>query len=229
MTLNSAISSMPKDASAGAFRFGPFQLSGRERLLQQNGRPLSISSRALEILIALVERPGEVVSHKELISRAWPNVVVEDTNLRVHIASLRRILGDTKAGPRYIMSVPGRGYCFVAKVDLTDSSRSVEWPNSPLPRASNGQQTDALVVAEGQVHLGVHLLRNALATLQAQQCNVGAAEFSRALADGLAQCGQIELAASALEFLVRSQAGDEEQKVPDILRSQTELWLGYSS
>ena len=87
MTLNSAISSSKNASAIDDFRFGPFQLSGHERLLQQNGRPLSISSRALEILIALVERPGEVVSHKELISRAWPNVVVEDTNLRVHIAS----------------------------------------------------------------------------------------------------------------------------------------------
>ena len=178
MTQNSAISSSKSGSAGNVFVFGPFQLSAHQRLLQQNGTPLSISSRALEILVALVERPGEVVSHKELINRAWPNVVVEDTNLRVHIANLRKALGDSKTGPRYIVSVPGRGYCFVAKVSSMDSPRSVDWPDLLLPRIPDAKPADALIFAEGQVQLGVQLLRNALATLQAQQPYRVAGELS---------------------------------------------------
>jgi DNA-binding winged helix-turn-helix (wHTH) protein len=178
MTHNSALNSSRSGSADNVFVFGPFQLSAHQRLLQQNGTPISISSRALEILMALVERPGQVVSHKQLINRAWPNVVVEDTNLRVHIASLRKALGDMKTGPRYIMSVPGRGYCFVAKVSLTDSLRSVDWPDLQPARVSDAQPADALILAEGQVQLGVQLLRSALATLQGQRPDIMAGELS---------------------------------------------------
>ena len=78
------------------------------------------ASRArLDTLIALVERAGEVVTQRELISRVWPDVTVEEANLRVHIASLRKALGDEREGARYIATVPGRGYCFVAPVTLS--------------------------------------------------------------------------------------------------------------
>jgi DNA-binding winged helix-turn-helix (wHTH) protein len=178
MTLNSAASLATSASPVSVFVFGPFQLSGKERLLQRNGEPLAISSRGLEILIALVERPGEVISHKELIDRAWPNVVVEDTNLRVHIANLRKVLRDTKTGPRYIMSVPGRGYCFVAKVDLTYTSGSLGWQSSLSAQITDTHPTDALIFAEGQVQLGFQLLRNALAMLQARRSDLAASEIS---------------------------------------------------
>ena len=86
-----------------------------------------------------------------------------------------------------------------------------------------------LVVAERQVHLGVHLLRNALSTLQAQQYHLVGAEFARAVADELVQRRQTELAASALEFVRRSQAGHEEKENSDSLRTQSELLLGTRS
>jgi DNA-binding winged helix-turn-helix (wHTH) protein len=70
----------------------------------------------LDILIALVEPAGEVVSQRELISRVWRDVTVEETNLRVHVAGLRKVLGDRREGARYVANVPGRGYCFVAPV-----------------------------------------------------------------------------------------------------------------
>jgi predicted ATPase/DNA-binding winged helix-turn-helix (wHTH) protein len=96
--------------------FGPFRLSATERLLEKDGVPQHLSSRALDILIALVERAGEVVSKQDLIARAWPNVTVDETSLRVHVAGLRKALGDGQAGARYVANIPGRGYCFVAPV-----------------------------------------------------------------------------------------------------------------
>jgi predicted ATPase/DNA-binding winged helix-turn-helix (wHTH) protein len=110
--------------------FGPFRLFMVERLLEKAGEPLELGNRALDILMALVERAGEVVTRKELISRAWPDVIVEEANLRVHISGLRKALGDGLDGARYVTNVIGRGYCFVAPVTRSASERSARqaWP-----------------------------------------------------------------------------------------------------
>ena len=104
--------------------FGPFRLFSAERLLEKAGEPLQLGGRALDILIALVERAGEVVSRKELIWRVWPDVIVEEANLRVHVSHLRNRLGDGRDGARYVANIPGRGYCFVAPVTRSASQRS---------------------------------------------------------------------------------------------------------
>ena len=100
----------------GIVSFGPFRLFAAERQLKKGDEPFQLGGRALDTLIALVERAGEVVTQKELIARVWPDVTVEEANLRVHIASLRKALGDGREGARYIVTVPGRGYSFVAPV-----------------------------------------------------------------------------------------------------------------
>jgi predicted ATPase/DNA-binding winged helix-turn-helix (wHTH) protein len=105
--------------------FGPFRLFAAERLLEKADEPLQLGGRALDILITLVERAGEVVTRKELISRVWPDVIVEEANLRVHVAGLRKALGDGHDGARYVANVPGRGYCFVASVTRSASPRSL--------------------------------------------------------------------------------------------------------
>jgi predicted ATPase/DNA-binding winged helix-turn-helix (wHTH) protein len=95
--------------------FGPFSLSVAGRLLKRADEPIALGGRALDVLIALTERAGELVSYSELISLAWPNVTVDEANLRVQIATLRKALGGEDGG-RYISNVAGRGYCFVAPV-----------------------------------------------------------------------------------------------------------------
>jgi len=82
--------------------------------------PQRIGSRALDILIALVERAGTVVSKAELIARVWPRVTVDESALRAHIKGLRRVLGDGQDGARYVTNIAGRGYCFVAPVARED-------------------------------------------------------------------------------------------------------------
>jgi predicted ATPase/DNA-binding winged helix-turn-helix (wHTH) protein len=96
--------------------FGPFRLTAGERLLTRGGAPVELGARALDILIALVSTPNEVISKKDLLSRVWPDVTVEEGSLRAQLASLRKTLGDGMAGARYITTVAGRGYCFVAPV-----------------------------------------------------------------------------------------------------------------
>src|SRR5262245_6393864 len=96
--------------------FGPFSLVAGERLLTRVGAPVELGARALDILIALVARPNEAVSKQELMSQVWPDVTVEEGSLRFHMASLRKALGDGKDGARYITTLAGRGYCFVASI-----------------------------------------------------------------------------------------------------------------
>jgi predicted ATPase/DNA-binding winged helix-turn-helix (wHTH) protein len=107
--------------SEGAMSLGPFRLVPSERLLEKAGVAVQLGSRALDILIVLVEHAGEVVSKRELIARVWPDVTVDEGSLRFHIAALRRALGDGEAGAKYISNVPGRGYCFAAAVSRSKS------------------------------------------------------------------------------------------------------------
>src|SRR5580698_4161881 len=94
-------------------RFGPFELSIGERALRRDGQVLPLGGRALEILIYLADRPGEVIAKQELIDHVWSDVTVEEGSLRVHVAAIRKALGDGQFGDRYITNVKGRGYSFV--------------------------------------------------------------------------------------------------------------------
>jgi len=98
------------------FVFGPFRLIPAQRMLLEDGKPLRLGSRALDILITLVESAGETIHKDQLIARTWPDTVVDEGALRVHVAALRKALGDGRAGKRYIANIPGRGYGFIAPV-----------------------------------------------------------------------------------------------------------------
>ncbi len=101
---------------AAAIRFGPFRLLPERKLLLNGGEPVRVGARSMALLLALVERAGELLSREELEARAWPTSVLEATSLRVHMSALRRSLQDGADGARYIANVPGRGYCFVAQI-----------------------------------------------------------------------------------------------------------------
>lgn len=104
------------EAVLQAFSFGPFRVIPYARLLERGGSPVTLGSRAFDLLCLLISRPGEVVSKGELMARAWPNVTVDGSNLRLQINVLRQALGDRQRGMRYVLNVPGQGYCFVACV-----------------------------------------------------------------------------------------------------------------
>src|SRR5258708_16291741 len=96
--------------------FGPYRLLTDQRLLLEGDRPVRLGSRAFDILAALVERSGEVIGKEQLIARAWPQTFVEESNLKIQMSALRRALGDGQGGNRYVITLPGRGYNFVAPV-----------------------------------------------------------------------------------------------------------------
>ena len=105
-----------------SFSFGRFRLLPGQHILLEGEKPINLGSRALDILTMLVEHAGELVSKDELTTRVWPDTFVEESSLRVHIAGLRRALGDGQAGNRYVANIPGRGYRFVAPVAVSQKT-----------------------------------------------------------------------------------------------------------
>ena len=119
--------------------FGPFSLIASERVLTKEGTPVALGARALDTLIALVSSPNEVIGKRDLLARVWPDVIVDEGSLRFHIASLRKALGDGEEGSRYIATVAGRGYCFVAPI-----SRSSEAGETPPAADRHGLRNPGL-------------------------------------------------------------------------------------
>jgi DNA-binding winged helix-turn-helix (wHTH) protein len=89
------------------FFFGSFRQIPAQRLLLDDRKPLSLGSRAFDILVALVESAGETIPNEKLIAHTWPGTVVAEGALRVHVATLRRALGDGREGRRYLVNNPG--------------------------------------------------------------------------------------------------------------------------
>ena len=146
--------------------FGPFRFIPARQLLLEGDREVSIGSRSRELLSALLERPGEVIAKSDLMARVWPQTHVVEGSLRVHLAALRRAIGDGQPGRRFIINIPGAGYCFVAPVTVIDQMTVGQ------PAAANALPSDLLLTA-GRVigrsdvvaALGAQLLQHRFVTI----------------------------------------------------------------
>src|SRR5271167_4309495 len=122
------------------YALGPFRLDTRNELLVRGSEPVALGRRAIALLRALVERAGALVSRAALIEAAWPGRAVEESNLAVQIAALRRVLGDEPGGDRWIETLPRRGYRFVGPVIARDENGVLEKPEqieaAPDPAAT---------------------------------------------------------------------------------------------
>ena len=97
----------------GEVRFGPFYLDLKKRELLHDGAHVKLSNRALDILCLLISANGELVTKDELLAHVWPDVVVGESNIQVHVSALRKALDQEQAGQTYVVTVPGRGYRFI--------------------------------------------------------------------------------------------------------------------
>lgn len=119
-----------------AFVFGPFRLLVERRELLAHGVPVTLGQRAFEILLMLVNRHGQLVTKDELMAEIWPGVVVEENNIQVHVSALRKVLGTAADGERYLLTVAGRGYRFVAAVQRERADSHANAGPSPVPARS---------------------------------------------------------------------------------------------
>jgi predicted ATPase/DNA-binding winged helix-turn-helix (wHTH) protein len=127
----------PFTLRGGVASFGSFRVDATERVLERNGTPLKIGTRALDILITLLQRAPEVVGKRDLIRRAWGRLVVDDVGLRVQVAALRKLLSDGDSSVSHIANIPGRGYCFAGAVtwSVSEAAARKTPPAAPqLPR-----------------------------------------------------------------------------------------------
>src|SRR5690349_2550484 len=107
---------MGESEATRCYQFGPFSLDTDKRVLVRDGEPVTLSPRAYETLLALLRHRGRVVEKSELMEMLWPDSFVEENNLNQNISALRKALGERPEESRYIKTVPGRGYRFVADV-----------------------------------------------------------------------------------------------------------------
>ena len=109
---------MIRAAGAAVFEFGGFRLEPQRRLLSRDGEPVVVTDKAFDALAYLVEHAGQLVTKDDLMRALWPDVIVEENNLYVVISTLRRALKDESTAQRLIATVAGRGYQFVADVQI---------------------------------------------------------------------------------------------------------------
>ncbi len=123
------------------YAFGPFHLDATRRLLLKEGELVKVFPKEFDTLLALVERRGELLEKDELMRQVWPDAVVEESNLTTNISHLRKILGESRNTHDYIVTVPGRGYRFVAGVEVAADDESLEPPTEvavphPIPETN---------------------------------------------------------------------------------------------
>ena len=106
------------------FEFGPYRLEPAESRLTRDGVPVHVTPKALELLVALVTRPGRLITKEELVAEVWPDTFVEEGNLAVNMTRVRQALNDD-SGRSYVETVPKRGYRFVAAVRAITAESSV--------------------------------------------------------------------------------------------------------
>jgi len=157
--------SIQQIGSPGAIRlrFGPFELNVAERSLKKANQLIPLGGRAYDILIALLENAGEVVGKAELIARAWPDVTVEEGSLRVHLSALRKALGDGQFGNKYIASLQGQGYSFIAPVarlpaDNDRGNASAATSNLPPALGRMVGRSDVVLEIQGLLRTGQRLI-----------------------------------------------------------------------
>jgi DNA-binding winged helix-turn-helix (wHTH) protein len=141
---------MHMPASLGVHEFGSFRLDSAERLLLREGQPVSLTPKAFDLLVYLVNHAGRLVTKQALMSELWPNTVVEEANLTFTVSALRKALGDGQDGEQFIQTVPTRGYRFLVPVihkeDRPTSSTS-ETPARSFKPLVRRIATIALLVA----------------------------------------------------------------------------------
>jgi TolB-like protein/DNA-binding winged helix-turn-helix (wHTH) protein/Tfp pilus assembly protein PilF len=107
---------------ARVYEFGDFRLDTRKRLLWRDGAPVPLTPRVFETLLCLVENHDSVLDKERLMEAVWPDSIVEENNLTQNISTLRRVFGETPGSHHYIVTVPGRGYRFVADVQTREAA-----------------------------------------------------------------------------------------------------------
>lgn len=136
----------------GIFQFGGFRIDAGARTLRRGNDAVALSRRAFDVLLYLVQNPGRILTHEELLKNVWPDTYVDENSLAQSVSALRRALGEKPGDNSYILTLPGRGYQFVAPVRTLTSMSAVAVADSGV----------AAVSAPSQVVLQQHTIRTSV-------------------------------------------------------------------
>ncbi|QNK01361.1 ATP-binding protein [Dyella telluris] len=211
--------SMPRPPSTGRkFEFGPFVYLPEQQRLLRGEATVALGNRAMDVLSALVERPGEVLSKDELMARVWPTTIVEEGNLKVHVAALRRALHDGLQDQNYIATVVGRGYRFVAPVLCSRASHDAGTTTTPTDASSTAQ---SLRPASASVIGRADLIEDVIGQLPSKRLislvgpgGVGKTVVARAISEELTSRQRMDAA-----FVDLSSITDERLAISAIVQS----------
>jgi DNA-binding winged helix-turn-helix (wHTH) protein len=129
-------------------RFGPFQVDHQRQEVTKNGSRLKLQGKVYQVLVALLEKPGEVVTREELRQRLWPadTHVNYDANVNTTVNKLRQVLGDSTDKPLYIETIPRKGYCLVMPSEASDVSGAPLVPNAATELTSSTASASPAIV-----------------------------------------------------------------------------------
>src|SRR5271170_7107881 len=136
----------------GTFRFGKFQVDALARTLRREEAVVTLNRRAFDVLLYLVQNPGQVVSRDELLKNVWPDTYVDENSLAQSISVLRRALEEKPGDNSYIVTLPGRGYQFVSEVQAVASEVG---DTRADVRASGGTNASGLIFQQHAVETSV--------------------------------------------------------------------------
>jgi DNA-binding winged helix-turn-helix (wHTH) protein/tetratricopeptide (TPR) repeat protein len=134
---------MNRDVDRRIYEFKGLRLEVAQRRLLDDGRAVSLKPKVFDLLLFLVEMRGQLVSKDDLMREIWPNTIVEENNITVSISTLRKVLGEDRAGRNFIETVPRRGYRFVAEVTESSAQPSARQDGSQFDSQTAGQEADA--------------------------------------------------------------------------------------
>ena len=144
------------------YDFGPFRVDALKRLLLRSGQPVQLTSKAFDTLLTLVSHSGEVLEKNELMKTLWPDTNVEENNLTQNVSMLRKALGESRSEHRYIVTIPGRGYSFVASVKEVCTEGDSAGVVSPvrngeeIPSAASGSVFEAKALISDDAQQAAH-------------------------------------------------------------------------
>jgi DNA-binding winged helix-turn-helix (wHTH) protein len=156
------------DPAASFYEFGPFRLDAVKRLLLQEGRVVPLPPKALDTLLLLIENSNRVVEKRELMDAIWPDSFVEEANLTQNVSILRKALGERADEHRYVVTVPGRGYRFVANLARTNDGLSGGIPRTQAIMLAEREEG---TVAREEIEAHRPSARGGLAGLETEHCD----------------------------------------------------------
>ena len=147
-----------KSSERISYEFGPFQVDSHERAVRRSGKLLPLRPKAFDILLVLIQNPGQILEKGEIMEQVWPDTAVEESNLARNVSTLRKALGDEPGNPKYVETIPWRGYRFIAEISKLHKKAETIDSLAVLPFVNEGNSPETEYLSDGITESLIHKL-----------------------------------------------------------------------